>query len=120
MTKKKEIAPPSNILPFDPKVVPTQKYKVGEWVYYAFELQEVKKVDEKRGVVELSDGKVTISATEGRSLEETILPLTTENKLASEAISTVANEFSGYSTAARLNIPEVYSWLVARWLEPAN
>ena len=106
----------SNVVEFDANAK-TPLYKVGDWVYYAFELQQVKKLDEKGNVTELSDGNITLAPKEGQSLESDILPLSPQNKAASDTMKAVASEFSQYSAYARLNTPEVFQWLVARWHE---
>lgn len=92
-------------------------YKVGDWVYYCYELQQVKELDANGKVVKVSDSQVVVTAKEGTNLEHDIVALNPENKAVSDAFKEVAKEFSNYSSTVRLNYSEVYPWLVERWLE---
>lgn len=104
------------VVPFD-KTIVTPQYQVNDWVYYAYELQQVKKLDDKGNVIELSDGNIVIKSNEGSSLNSEMVPLTPENKAASELFKEIAKEFSNYSSAIRLNAQELFPWLVRKWLE---
>jgi len=122
MAKKDKTVQDSNVVPFDVNAKPSAQagYKVGDWVYYAFELQQIKKMDDKGNITEVSDGNVVISSREGQSLNTEVIALTPENKEASEVIKGVDDELNNYSATARLNTSEVYQWLVARWHDLVN
>lgn len=110
--------PLAPVIPFDGNAKPasTPKFGVSEWVYYAYELLQVKAVNKDWEVTEVGDGNAKVSAKEGTTLSADILPLNEGNKLASDVFLKIAQEFSSYSTFARLNVQLVHSWLVKQWL----
>jgi len=108
----------TNVVAFDANTKPSpSKVQVGDWVYCFYQLMQVKTVNDKGEVTEASDGNLTLKAAENQNLDANIKPLTPNIKAASEAIKKVEEEFSGYSTYARLNSTEVFAFLVARWHE---
>ena len=95
------------------KVIP--QYKQDEWVYFAFNLSQIKAVGESGEVVEVSDGNQSVTAPKGENFNAAILPLTPTNKAASELMQNYVRGLQERGQFIRINLVELLPIFVGHW-----
>jgi len=91
------------------------EWRVGDECYYEFKAGTVKRVESDGRVTQLSDGCGVLC---GHDLRGTMQPLEMR-------VAALNAEFEGYyrqisNANCGLNIPDIFPWLVQRWMEACN
>jgi len=87
-------------------------YKVGDWVFCEFKLQQIEQVEDGR-IVDVSDGYFSHGAY---SLNDRCFPITLQNKMLSEYVASCSDRLHKEGNNS-LNYPDIHNWLVNRWVD---
>lgn len=86
------------------------EWKVGDWCFCEYKLQQIKRVDEDGTVHEVSDGNFS----HGGHLTDRCYPMDMKVKLISEHVSYWREKFHKLNHNS-LNMPDINRALIARW-----
>ena len=88
------------------------KMKIGEFVFYEFELCQIKKMDGNKITAVCSVN----FETSGFDLSELCRPLTLRTKIISDNFAYYNKKFHENEYKAILNYSDIYQWLVNKWI----
>jgi hypothetical protein len=86
------------------------KYNIGDWVYYDFELCQIKEMEDGK-VYSVTTGVIN---TTGFDMADSIYPLSMELKVISEGVAHYSKRLHDIK-GANLNFPDIHRELVRRW-----
>ena len=87
------------------------KFKVNDWVWFEFELNQIKTMIGSK-ITELSTGVIRGYSTD---FSDNVFPLTTVNKLISETYKRQYERLKDECRFANLNWPDIHRWFVQHW-----
>jgi len=88
-------------------------FKVGDWVFFEFELHQVQAVRDDGRVVELSDG---LGYHAGYDLTDRCFAMTLPIKRISDAVRFQSDRIHREGMRV-LNFPDIHRWLVEMWVQ---
>lgn len=94
-------------------------WKVGDWTFCEFKLQQIEEVEDGRVTV-VSDGHFSLSS---RDLADRCMPVSLSMKRISDEYASVSHRLHRVGSSG-LNYPDINRWLIAAWVdacrEPEN